>query len=384
MTRRECVRYAEAVEGLGFAHLLTYDHVVGADPAGHPGFSGPYDIDSLFHEPLVLYGYLAAVAPRLELVTGILILPQRQTVLVAKQAAEVDILTGGRFRLGIGQGWNAVEYEALGVEFADRGRRMEEQIELLRRLWQEPRVSFEGRYHTVTAAGLNPLPVQQPIPIWMGGFSAAALQRIARLGDGFFPGSKPPSTAAGGRRSSRCASGGGTRAATPTTSASKPVSTWAPARPTTGTGRRRSGERSEQRTSRSTRCEPASTEPTPQSGVSTEAKDALELGARLGERARDAPVGDEPADRDSDHEPDRDPRHDEGEAERDHVCEQRELSLAIAADRLGKLGLGLVQGEQRERQQGVRDRASEQHDRVGRDRGRPRHRLLRATRWRPG
>ena len=184
--------YAEAVEGLGFAHLLTYDHVVGADPAGHPGFSGPYTIESLFHEPLVLYGFLAAVAPRLELVTGILILPQRQTVLVAKQAAEVDILTGGRFRLGVGQGWNAVEYEALGVGFADRGRRIEEQIELLRRLWQEPNVSFEGRYHTITAAGLNPLPVQQPIPIWMGGFSAAALRRIARLADGFFPGSEPP------------------------------------------------------------------------------------------------------------------------------------------------------------------------------------------------
>jgi probable F420-dependent oxidoreductase len=183
--------YAEAVEGLGFEHLLTYDHVVGADRGGHPGFSGPYDVESLFHEPLVLYGYLAAAAPRLELVTGILILPQRQTVLVAKQAAEVDILTGGRFRLGIGQGWNAVEYEALGVAFADRGRRMEEQIELLRRLWQEPVVSFEGRYHTVTAAGLNPLPVQRPIPIWMGGFSEAALKRIARLADGFFPGSEP-------------------------------------------------------------------------------------------------------------------------------------------------------------------------------------------------
>ena len=183
--------YAEAVEALGFDHLLTYDHVLGADPAGHPGFSGPYSTESMFHEPMVLYGYLAAVAPRLELVTGILILPQRQTALVAKQAAEVDILTGGRFRLGVGQGWNDVEYEALGMEFEGRGRRMEEQIELLRRLWQEPVVSFEGRDHRFTAAGLNPLPVQRPIPIWMGGFSEAALKRIARLADGYFPGSSP-------------------------------------------------------------------------------------------------------------------------------------------------------------------------------------------------
>jgi probable F420-dependent oxidoreductase len=184
--------YAEAVEELGFDHLLAYDHVLGADPAGHPGFSGPYTVVSQFHEPLVLYGYLAAVAPGLELATGILILPQRQTVLAAKQAAEVDILTGGRFRLGVGLGWNAVEYEALGMEFADRGRRIEEQIELLRRLWQEPALTFQGPHHTVTSAGLNPLPVQRPIPIWMGGHSRPALKRIARIGDGFFPNSEPP------------------------------------------------------------------------------------------------------------------------------------------------------------------------------------------------
>ena len=179
--------YAEAVAELGFDHLLTYDHVLGADPAGHPGFSGPYTVESLFHEPFVLFGYLAAIAPSLELVTGIVILPQRQTALVAKQAAEVDILTGGRFRLGIGQGWNRVEYEALGMDFSDRARRMEEQIELLRRLWQEPVLDFDGRDHKVTAAGLNPLPVQRPIPIWIGGSSEAALRRIARLGDGYFP-----------------------------------------------------------------------------------------------------------------------------------------------------------------------------------------------------
>jgi probable F420-dependent oxidoreductase len=179
--------YAEGVQELGYDHLLTYDHVVGADPAGHPGFSGPYTSESLFHEPFVLFGYLAALTPKLELVTGIIILPQRQTVLVAKQAAEVDVLTGGRFRLGIGQGWNPVEFEALGEEFAGRGSRMEEQIELLRRLWQEPVVDFVGHDHRVTAAGLNPLPVQRPIPIWMGGSSEPALERIARLGDGWFP-----------------------------------------------------------------------------------------------------------------------------------------------------------------------------------------------------
>ncbi len=183
--------YVEAVEGLGFAHLTSYDHVLGADPAGHPGFSGPYTAASTFHEPFVLYGFLAAVAPGLELVTGIIILPQRQTALVAKQAAEVDILTGGRFRLGVGQGWNRVEYEGLGMDWGDRGRRMEEQIELLRRLWQEPVLSFEGRFHTITAAGINPLPVQRPIPIWMGGSSVPALKRIARLADGYFPLSNP-------------------------------------------------------------------------------------------------------------------------------------------------------------------------------------------------
>ena len=143
-------------------------------------------------EPFVLFGYLAAVAPSLELVTGIVILPQRQTALVAKQAAEVDILTGGRFRLGIGQGWNPVEYEALGKDFTDRARRMEEQIDLLRRLWQEPVLDFAGRDHTITAAGLNPLPVQRPIPIWIGGSSEAALRRIARLGDGWFPANGRP------------------------------------------------------------------------------------------------------------------------------------------------------------------------------------------------
>lgn len=182
--------YAAAVEELGYAHILAYDHVVGADPAGHPGWSGPYNVDSWFHEPFVLYGFLAAITS-LELVTGVIILPQRQTALVAKQAAQVDILTSGKFRLGVGLGWNAVEYEALDKDFTNRGQRITEQVALLRRLWTEPVVTFTGRYETITAAGLAPLPVQRPIPIWFGAWSAPALRRAGRLADGWFPQGRP-------------------------------------------------------------------------------------------------------------------------------------------------------------------------------------------------
>jgi probable F420-dependent oxidoreductase len=178
--------YGERVQQLGFRHLLAYDHVLGADPAVHQGWNGPYDVSTMFHEPLVLFGYLAAVT-RLELVTGIIILPQRQTALVAKQAAEVDLLTGGRFRLGVGLGWNSVEYEALGKDFSDRGRRADEQVELLRRLWTEPSITFNGVNERVTGAGIAPLPVQRPIPIWFGAQSTAAYKRAGRLGDGWFP-----------------------------------------------------------------------------------------------------------------------------------------------------------------------------------------------------
>ncbi|HEU5418642.1 MAG TPA: LLM class F420-dependent oxidoreductase [Streptosporangiaceae bacterium] len=178
--------YGERAEQLGFAHLLAYDHVLGADPAVHQGWSGPYDISTTFHEPLVLFGYLAAVT-RLELVTGIIILPQRQTALVAKQAAEVDLLTGGRFRLGVGLGWNHVEYEALGKDFTSRGRRADEQVELMRALWTERAVTFRGADEQVTGAGLAPLPVQRPIPVWFGAQSPAAYRRAGRLGDGWFP-----------------------------------------------------------------------------------------------------------------------------------------------------------------------------------------------------
>jgi probable F420-dependent oxidoreductase len=178
--------YIQAVEELGYQHILTYDHVLGADPAYYHAWAGPYDVATTFHEPLVFYGFLAAIT-RLQLATGVLIAPQRQTALLAKQAAEVDILTEGRFRLGVGVGWNAVEYEALGQDFTTRGRREEEQITLLRRLWTEPTVIHQDRFDRITAAGLAPLPVQRPIPIWLGGKSTATYRRIGKLADGWFP-----------------------------------------------------------------------------------------------------------------------------------------------------------------------------------------------------
>lgn len=179
--------YGQRVEELGFTHILAYDHVLGADPKVHQGWAGPYDVRTTFHEPLVMFGYLAAVTTTVELVTGVIILPQRQTALVAKQAAEVDLLSGGRLRLGVGLGWNAVEFEALGEDFSNRGRRSEEQVEVMRRLWTEPSVTLTGRHHTITGAGLAPLPVQRPIPVWFGAASARAYERAGRLGDGWFP-----------------------------------------------------------------------------------------------------------------------------------------------------------------------------------------------------
>jgi probable F420-dependent oxidoreductase len=179
--------YGERVEELGFSHILVYDHVVGADPAVHEGWNGPYDVHTTFHEPFVMFGYLAGVTRALELVTGVIILPQRQTTLVAKQAAEVDLLSDGRFRLGIGVGWNAVEYEALGEDFGNRGKRSAEQIGLLRRLWTEQSVTFAGDFHTVTGAGIAPLPVQRPIPVWVGAASPPGYKRAGRLADGWFP-----------------------------------------------------------------------------------------------------------------------------------------------------------------------------------------------------
>jgi probable F420-dependent oxidoreductase len=178
--------YVRQVEELGYRHIAIYDHVLGADPAVHAGWKGPYDVETTFHEPLVFYGFLAAIT-QMELVTGIVVAPQRQTALLAKQAAEVDVLSRGRFRLGIGIGWNRVEYEALGQSFSTRGEREEEQIGLLRRLWTERSVTHEGKFDRITGAGLAPVPTQRPIPIWLGGVSPTAYRRMGRLADGWFP-----------------------------------------------------------------------------------------------------------------------------------------------------------------------------------------------------
>ena len=183
--------FAQAAEALGYEHLLVFDHVLGADATKRQSCERPYSHTDLFHEPFVLFGYLAAFTETIQMTTGILILPQRQTALVAKQAAAVDVLTGGRLRLGVGIGWNDVEYEALGENFANRGRRSEEQIELMRLLWTQEVVNYNGRYHKVTHAGINPLPVQRPIPIWFGGGAPKVVDRIGRLGDGWFPQFKP-------------------------------------------------------------------------------------------------------------------------------------------------------------------------------------------------
>ena len=183
--------YAQAAEAAGYDHLLAYDHVLGAGLANRPEFRGPYSAASLFHEPFVLFGYLAGVTRSLELAVGVIILPQRQTALVAKQAAEVDVLSGGRLRLGVGVGWNDIEYTGLGENFANRGRRFEEQVELLRKLWTEPVVDFTGRYHRMPEAGLNPLPIQRPIPLWIGGTAEVVMARIGRLADGWFPQVQP-------------------------------------------------------------------------------------------------------------------------------------------------------------------------------------------------
>jgi len=183
--------FAQAAEDLGYDHILVFDHVLGADQTKRDIWDKPYNKDDMFHEPFVMFGYLAAITEKIEFTTGVLILGQRQTGLVAKQAAEVDVLTGGRLRLGIGIGWNDVEYEALGQSFSNRGRRSEEQIELLRKLWTEESVNFDGRYHKVSNAGINPLPVQRPIPIWLGGGEDRVIQRIGKMADGWFPQFQP-------------------------------------------------------------------------------------------------------------------------------------------------------------------------------------------------
>jgi probable F420-dependent oxidoreductase len=181
--------WAQTAEGLGYSHILAYDHVIGAVHADRdPPLWGPYTEESAFHEPFVLFGYFASCTNRIGLATGVIILPQRQTVLVAKQCAAIDILSGGRLRLGVGTGWNWVEYDALNEDFKSRGWRQAEQVEVLRKLWAEPVVDYTGKAHRIDRAGLNPLPGRR-IPIWFGGFADVAFRRAVEIGDGFMFGS---------------------------------------------------------------------------------------------------------------------------------------------------------------------------------------------------
>ena len=184
--------YAQAVESMGYTHIAAYDHVLGANPDRPGGWHGIYTYQSSFQEPLILFAFMAAKTHNISFVSTILILPQRQTALVAKQTATLDNLSGGKFRLGIGVGWNAVEYEALNESFHSRGRRSEEQVQVLRQLWTQPLVTFKGRWHTITDAGLNPLPIQRPIPIYFGGQADQVLKRTARYGDGWLPNTRQP------------------------------------------------------------------------------------------------------------------------------------------------------------------------------------------------
>ncbi len=176
--------FAQAAEGLGYSHIVAYDHVVGVNPAAYPEWRGPYTSKDLFHDPFTLFSYIAGITERIELSPQIVILPQRQAVLVAKQAASLDVLSGGRLRLGIGIGWNKVEYIALGENFHDRGRRSEEQIAVMRALWRAPHVAFEGEHHQIPEAGINPLPARL-LPVWIGGAAEATFDRIGRIGDGW-------------------------------------------------------------------------------------------------------------------------------------------------------------------------------------------------------
>ncbi len=176
--------YAQAAESLGYDHILVFDHVLLASPDSTTVAS---DSNDMFHEIFVLLGYLAALTERIEFVTGVLVLPQRQTALVAKQAAEVDVLSGGRLRLGVGVGGNTLEYDSLGQDFTNRGVRSEEQIDFMRALWANELVTYEGKWHRITDAGLNPLPIARSIPIWIGGHADAVLRRTARLADGWMP-----------------------------------------------------------------------------------------------------------------------------------------------------------------------------------------------------
>jgi probable F420-dependent oxidoreductase len=179
--------FAQAADDLGYTHLTSFDQIIGLDKKSRPDWKYVHDAEDMFHELFVLFGYLAAVTRKIELVTGILVLPMRGTALVAKQAAEVDVLSGGRLRLGVGVGVKPEEFEACGENFENRGKRVDEQIDVLRKLWTADLITYQGEFHRIVAGGINPLPIQRPIPIWIGGISDAAVRRTARLGDGWLP-----------------------------------------------------------------------------------------------------------------------------------------------------------------------------------------------------
>ena len=183
--------YVQAVEALQYDYLLAYEHVLGANSENSLLARVPYTHKSMFHEPFTLFGYLAGLTQRIILVTGVIILPQRQTVLVAKQAAEIDVLSNGRLVLGIGLGWNPIESVAMNEDFHTRGKRIEEQVDVMRKLWTNQLVTFRGEWHQIEDAGINPLPIQRPIPVWMGGGHDKVLQRIGRIGDGWISNQRP-------------------------------------------------------------------------------------------------------------------------------------------------------------------------------------------------
>ena len=189
--------FVQTAEDLGYTHILAYDHILGANPVRPGGWSGPYTHRDPFYEPFLLFSYMAALTRTLEFVTGIIILPQRETVLAAKQAATLDVLCDGRLRLGVATGWNKVEYEAMNQDFHTRGKRLDAQVALMRRLWTEPLVTVDDDWHTIEDAGINPLPVQRPIPIWFGGHADAVLRRVAATGDGWLPNIRTGAEAAG-------------------------------------------------------------------------------------------------------------------------------------------------------------------------------------------
>jgi probable F420-dependent oxidoreductase len=183
------------VEELGYDYLLAYDHVIGANPDREGGWKGPYTYTHTFHEVFTLFSFAAGITETLGFASGILILPQRDASLVAKQAAQVDLLSNGRLRLGVGVGWNKVEMQSLGFDFHNRGKRIDEQVRVMQQLWQHELVTFNGDYHHLDDVGINPLPVQRPIPVWFGGGADVVLRRMARLGAGWIPNGMTPDRA---------------------------------------------------------------------------------------------------------------------------------------------------------------------------------------------